>query len=72
MSGPFAWNGLMSWWLGVMVVFGTFTMTVQYTLLAAIKKQEAEAAGSDDIAGVRTRPAVAPTSARQRSLGRAI
>lgn len=42
-SGPLAWNGILSWWLGL-TIFGVWIVAVIYTILTtAIPRIEAEA-----------------------------
>ena len=40
-GGPFAWNGIFSWWLAL-ACFGGWTVAVSALLLRAVKRQEAE------------------------------
>jgi hypothetical protein len=51
-SGPFAWNGVLSWWLPV-TVFGVWLLAMFYGLLTAIGEQErtrpTEVAASPDL-----------------------
>jgi hypothetical protein len=44
-SGPFAWNGLIAFWL-VAVVFGAWFVVMTFVLLRAIRKAEAEEAAA--------------------------
>jgi hypothetical protein len=46
-SGPFAWNGVASWWL-VVVGFFVWLASMVVTTLAAITRQQAEEAASND------------------------
>lgn len=42
-SGPFAWNGVIAWWL-LAVAFFTWMVTMTWALLRAIRQEELEAA----------------------------
>lgn len=41
-TGPFAWNGLLAWWIPL-TLFVIWMVTMTFFLLAAIKRQEMEA-----------------------------
>jgi len=40
-SGPFAWNGLFPFWLGL-IIFGAYFNTQMFMILGALKRQEAK------------------------------
>ncbi|MEY2927796.1 MAG: hypothetical protein RL367_2273, partial [Pseudomonadota bacterium] len=44
-TGPFAWNGLFVFWLPI-TIFGSWISLIAWSLLKAIKRQEAGCAGS--------------------------
>ena len=44
-TGPFAWNGILSFWLPA-VVFGIFVITTTYVFLKVLKKEESVGSAS--------------------------
>lgn len=50
-DGPFAWNGLFTWYVPV-VVFGIWIITLSILMLRAIAREESEEATESDLDGV--------------------
>jgi hypothetical protein len=56
-TGPFAWNGLVAWWIAV-TAFAIWLFVMAYLLIKAINRQETESNQSDEEAEPATRAEV--------------
>jgi drug/metabolite transporter (DMT)-like permease len=58
-AGPFAWNGLLAFWLALLVA-GIWTVVMFVLLLKAIRQQEAQAGAAIAIEDPSTRGSTRP------------